>query len=806
MRNNGAQELASAALSNDFTVGVTGLSNGETCLPGAQLDLSVTSNAKAAGGAGGETLVGLVAVDKSILLLGEANDITSTQVLADKAKATAPPRSYSSADRDVANVFKSAGVAIISSSTINVAKAPCPYCRNQGDDDDYGGGQPRAMMEMDDGMMDMAVQRAGAAPAAKAAATSQSDAPAAEKTRSFFPETWLWKQMTVKDGAPVTTKLTVPDTITSWVLGGVGISNKAGLGISGSQEVTVFKPFFLEMQLPFSVVRGEEFELVVVVYSYDATKGSSDVTVTLQENAPDLAAIGKLTKVCKAEANKPCSVSFFVKPQRLGSVKVNVKAQSSTQLDSASRDLLVTPEGVRREYTAATLLEPVAGADATFKIPLDIPTAAEGLVPGSAKLQLSVTADIMGPSIDGLERLVRMPTGCGEQNMLTFAPIISVRKYLDAVGGLTPKLEADTQRFMSSGYQRELTYRRSDFGFSAFGNSDPKSSLWLSAFVLRSFALTDKYVFVDAQVLQKTARWIVQQQDTSDGHFNTVGRVIHADMKGGVAGSAVALTAYVTLALIEGKHALEQAVAANPTTNDIPDSTLPQIKSAIVLMGTSIAQGTRYLEGHFQESSAYGSTLLAFVLKRAGSPKALDAKAKMLSKAVSAAGTMHWDTAADQNKKASASQSPAAPEPMWRRQYRQPSANVEATAYALLALTAFGEAKTTEAMGVAKWLMQSRKGNGGWQSTQDTVVALEALSGFAAAIMADQGDVTLAMTSIASAGTATTVDMELTKDNFGVVQRRDIGMLSTLASTAWPAFPAFDRAYACSKHAHDSKS
>ena len=46
-------------------------------------------------------------------------------------------------------------------------------------------------------------------------------------------------------------------------------------------------------------------------------------------------------------------------------------------------------------------------------------------------------------------------------------------------------------KYMEAGYQRELTYRRDDASFSAFGQSDPHGSTWLTAFVVRSF----KYVF-----------------------------------------------------------------------------------------------------------------------------------------------------------------------------------------------------------------------------------------------------------------------------------------------------------------------
>lgn len=40
--------------------------------------------------------------------------------------------------------------------------------------------------------------------------------------------------------------------------------------------------------------------------------------------------------------------------------------------------------------------------------------------------------DLLGPSISGLDSLVQMPFGCGEQNMINFAPNVYVLQYLEA--------------------------------------------------------------------------------------------------------------------------------------------------------------------------------------------------------------------------------------------------------------------------------------------------------------------------------------------------------------------------------------
>ncbi len=59
--------------------------------------------------------------------------------------------------------------------------------------------------------------------------------------------------------------------------------------------------------------------------------------------------------------------------------------------------------------------------------------------------------DLMGPALSGLDHLVRLPTGCGEQNMLNFAPNIFILQYLTHTKQLTPAIETKTLEYMRTG-------------------------------------------------------------------------------------------------------------------------------------------------------------------------------------------------------------------------------------------------------------------------------------------------------------------------------------------------------------------
>ncbi|KAG6920810.1 alpha-2-macroglobulin like 1, partial [Chelydra serpentina] len=85
--------------------------------------------------------------------------------------------------------------------------------------------------------------------------------------RAYFPETWLWDLVPVGEGGSKDVPLSVPDTITEWKAG-MFCTAQVGFGLSPTATFTAFKPFFVELALPYSVIRGEAFALKATVFNY----------------------------------------------------------------------------------------------------------------------------------------------------------------------------------------------------------------------------------------------------------------------------------------------------------------------------------------------------------------------------------------------------------------------------------------------------------------------------------------------------------------------------------------------------------
>ena len=69
----------------------------------------------------------------------------------------------------------------------------------------------------------------------------------------------------------VTFRVTVPDTITTWVLQAIAVSNTTGFGLTPSFNLRAFKPFFISIKLPYSAQRFEQVSVIATVFNYKET-------------------------------------------------------------------------------------------------------------------------------------------------------------------------------------------------------------------------------------------------------------------------------------------------------------------------------------------------------------------------------------------------------------------------------------------------------------------------------------------------------------------------------------------------------
>ena len=674
-------------------------------------------------GTQGPAKVGLAAVDRSVFILAE-NRVNLHQVFAELERLYMQPQAElhefrpflgSVKTRGAEEAFHDAGLVVMSSMNVPQGKEykEPGRRRRRGGGGGGGGGFAPAVLPTP-------APVPTPSPAAASAVVAEELAEV-QRVRQFFPETWLWADVMTDEEGRVSLPVEAPDSITTWMLRGVALSKEHGLGIAEA-ELRVFQPFFAQVDLPFSAVRGEEFPVKIALYNY--LDSPQEFFVEL-ERSDDFDLLDDPTKTVSVAANDVSGLEFKIRLTELGNVPIKVVARSRDKADAIVKDLLVEPEGVSHEQVDNMVLS--AGDSRT------LPNAApRGAISGSARTQVVLTGNYISQTIDGLEGLLRMPFGCGEQNMILFAPNVFVAKYLEETGQIKPEVMAKAEHLMITGYQRELTYRRHDGSFSAFGQDDPEGSLWLTAFVLKTFAQADGLIYIDDEVLDGAIRWIVQHQ-RSDGSFEPVGFLHHQELLGGLKGNT-ALTAYVAIALLE----------AGKTS------------------GTNAA--VRYLEGRLTEiDDPYTMAIVAYALSLADSGAAGDAHQKLMSMSIQDGDGLRWEDSPVVAKRESA------PGPL-------SNTAVETTGYAALALMQYGD--QANAANAARWLVSQRNAFGGFGSTQDTVVGLQALIEFAASA---KFDVDMAVTLRSGDWTKA---VRINEANADVVQVLDVPIGGSLRMSA----------------------
>lgn len=328
----------------------------------------------------------------------------------------------------------------------------------------------------------------------------------------------------------------------------------------------------------------------------------------------------------------------------------------------------------------------------------------------------------------------KLPYGCGEQNMLNFVPNIVVLDYLTTLKKLTPEIESKAIRFMESGYQRELSYKHDDGSYSAFGKNDESGSTWLTAFVAKSFRQAAKYIMVDEDIIVQALDFLSKVQ-TPNGSFPEVGHVSHKDMQGG-SSNGIALTAYTLITFLENPSLLSKY-------RDTVDKAL------------------KFVQENFEKlDDNYSLAIASYAMQLANDSLKESLLTKLDSKSENMNGLKHWEKLIPKSDETSP----------WHHEPK--SVNVEMSAYALQAFVEAG--RDTEAVPIMKWLVTQRNKNGGFQSTQDTVVGLQALSKLALKIYVPDSKIDITLTNADGAP----ANLNLNEDNALILQKHELPSLA----------------------------
>ncbi len=531
------------------------------------------------------------------------------------------------------------------------------------------------------------VEFKSAAPMEMARATAAAGRTGAQaepiRVRQHFPETLLWRpELITDDQGRAHLDLDLADSITTWRVSLGAVSAEGRLG--GAQSaIRVFQPFFVDLDLPAALTRGDEIGIPVVVSNY--LDKPQTVALTLQD-APWFERLEPSAEQALAlKPNEVRAAHFRIRVKAVGHHELQVAARGSERgvADAVRRPIEVVPDGHRVEHLASGALQRPA------EIAL---TAPEHAIPGSVQAFIKIYPSSFSQLVEGLDAIFQRPYGCFEQTSSTTYPNVLALDYLRKTGKSAPEVEAKARQYIHLGYQRLLSFEIQGGGFDWFGH--PPANRILTAYGLMEFQDMARVHDVDPNLIERTRAWLIQQQKP-DGSWDPEGQLLHEDPTGGSRSEALArlgTTAYIAWSIFA------------------------------VLPGTWKAAATLTYLQHHADAAHDDPYLLALVANAllAIHPEGIavqDALDRLESlKQTSADGKLAWWGPAD---------SPALP----RRTLffgSGESRRIETTAMAALAM--LGAGRSPESVrGALAWLVAHKDGHGTWGTTQATVLALKAL-------------------------------------------------------------------------------
>ncbi|KAE8300816.1 Complement C3 Complement C3 beta chain Complement C3 alpha chain [Larimichthys crocea] len=519
-------------------------------------------------------------------------------------------------------------------------------------------------------------------------------------SRSSFPESWLWTKVMLPscqknslNCRTTTNEIHVPlkDSITTWQLTGISISRTHGICVGEPLEVKVLQDFFIDLRLPYSAVRGEQIEIKAILHNYESEKVTVRVElIETQDVCSSASKRKRYRQEVEVGAKTTLSVPFIIIPMKEGHFPIEVKAavKDSWSKDGVKKTLKVVPPGILTTSLKIITLNPAkegeGGKQETIinsEIPMKdmAPNTPEWTyisVTGREQISALVEKAISGKSMGSL---IKQPSGCGEQNMISMTLPVIATTYLDKTNqweivGFDKRKEA--LEHIKTGYQNELHYRKKDGGFAVF--PEYKSSTWLTAYVAKVFAMANSLVKVSNDSICEAIKFLISETQNHDGSFREVGSIIHGEMVGDVKGadSDVSMTAFCLIAIQESR------AYCNDTVENFKDG---------------IDKAVAYLERRQHNlNNSYAAAMTSYAL---ANENKLDRKT--LFKFISSELT-HW--------------------PVHNAQLF----TLEATGYALLALV---KAKAFEdARPVVRWFNKQQIDGGGYGSTQATIMVYQAIA------------------------------------------------------------------------------
>ncbi len=137
-------------------------------------------------------------------------------------------------------------------------------------------------------------------------------------------------------------------------------------------------------------------------------------------------------------------------------------------------------------------------------------------VRGSVNATFTAYPDVIGDLMAGIESILQEPYGCFEQTSASTYPNVLALQYLNETGQASPEIQARALDLIRKGYKRLVSFETAENGYEWFGRTPAHEGL--TAYGLTEFVEMKKvYSGVNEAMIRRTAEWLLKRRDGRGG-------------------------------------------------------------------------------------------------------------------------------------------------------------------------------------------------------------------------------------------------------------------------------------------------
>ncbi|KAK8389963.1 hypothetical protein O3P69_012881 [Scylla paramamosain] len=560
---------------------------------------------------------------------------------------------------------------------------------------------------------------------------------------------WLWLDINIGHKGHEQNNIELPKVDDPYVLNAFSVSKEYGFGLIDSPlGYSAMPPMYISLEMPDSCRRGEQVGMRIMVFNNLPQEmmillvlhgADTHRFVVVEDNGVvdfyrPRTKDGDHQHLLSVDADTSVEVIFpIVATVDQGEIELTVSAITQIGRDEETATLLVEPEGATIDRHTSILLDLKNRAvvyeymdiivEESYVIPLSI---LRRFVAGSPRGHVSLCGDVVGPSfpygepVDTMQMLRKELRGT-EASTFNFGANLWTLHYLRLTNQLEQTAIAQDVFDQLNVELAAIMYRFGPDG--SFRNWDTAGpSVWLTAWTTRTlqqaqFQDWENLLYIEPEIISKAVAWMIKWQDLTTGAFRETPHYerIPLDKKASPymyglqwrGQKNITLTAHCLITLEQTINTLQGGVRAKANN------------------ARSLA--VRYLEKELVYIvDPYELAIVAYALSLANSVEKETAYGKLDGKKRKENGLIYWSRERiEANQRVYENNQRNLLQPKFEQKWD--SHAVEATSYALLVYL-IRDGVDMDQERIVEWLNAMRMHDGGFISTVDTLVAMQALT------------------------------------------------------------------------------